>query len=60
MLPGGPKAYNALPGGQSIDVRSPHHDDEGRMYWIDNLQPPVHFVEADVVRNAEVRLTFVP
>jgi penicillin amidase len=60
MLPGGPKAYNALPGGQSIDTRSPHHDDEARMYWINNLQPQVNFVEADVVRNAEARQRFTP
>ena len=59
MLPGGPKAYNALPGGQSIDTRSPHHDDEA-MYWIVNQQPAVNFVEADVVRNAEARLRFMP
>jgi penicillin amidase len=60
MLPGGPRAYNALPGGQSIFPGSPHHDDEARLYWSKNLQPPVNFVEADVVRNAEARLRFMP
>src|SRR5262249_3648603 len=60
MLPTGPKAYNALPGGESYFSTSPHHDDEARMYWINNLAPPVNFVEADVVRNAEARLRFTP
>ncbi len=60
LLPDGPRAHNALPGGQSIDPASPHKDDEARMYWVNNVQPAVHFFEADVVRNAEARLRFVP
>lgn len=60
MLPTGPKAYNAIPGGQSFFSTSPHHDDEARMYWIKNLAPPVNFVETDVVHNAEARLKFTP
>jgi penicillin amidase len=59
MLPTGPKAYNALPGGQTFDT-GPHHDDEARMYWINNLAPPVNFVELDVVQHSEARLRFTP
>jgi penicillin amidase len=62
MLPTGPKAYNALPGGQSIRTDDPHHhhDDEARLYWTKNLAPPVNFVEADVVHNAEAHQRFTP
>jgi penicillin G amidase len=60
MLPSGPKAYNALPGGAAMDPRSAHHDDEARHYWNRNEQPPIFFVETDVVKNAEARLRFVP
>ncbi len=59
MTPDGPLAFNALPGGQSIDATSPHHADEAE-HWIRNEQPPISFHEADVVAHFERRLTIHP
>jgi penicillin G amidase len=59
MLPTGPVARNALPGGQNIDRRSPHHADEAAL-WIQNQNQPVNFLENDVVTHAEARRRFVP
>lgn len=58
MLPEGPRAFNAIPGGQSIDPASPHKDDEA-MLWIRNEQPPLYFTESDVQAHAERTLTVV-
>lgn len=55
MLPDGPHAYNAIPGGQVLDVDSPHHADEAAL-WIANEAPEVAFREADVVTHAERRV----
>ena len=57
MSPDGPAAFNALPGGQSEDPESPHHDDEAQL-WIENEQPPMYFERADVDANAEATLRF--
>lgn len=59
MTPDGPLAFNAIPGGQSIDPNSPHKDDEA-MLWIRNEQPPLYFTETDVQAHAERTLTVVP
>jgi len=59
MTPDGPRAFNALPGGQSIDPDSPHKADEAQ-FWIRNAQPPLFFFERDVVAHAERRIQLVP
>jgi penicillin amidase len=59
MTADGPLAFNALPGGQSIDPTSPHHADEAA-HWIANEQPPLAFHEDDVVAHFERRLTIHP
>lgn len=48
----GPIAYNAIPGGQSIDPRSPHKSDEA-MHWIRNRQPRIAFQESEVRAAAQ-------
>ncbi len=58
MTPQGPRAFNALPGGQREDTTSPHHADEAEL-WRRNQQPPLRFERADVEANAAERLTFV-
>jgi penicillin amidase len=57
--PAGPRALNALPGGQHIDLRSPHHADEAEL-WRTNRRHPVPFSERDIARAAERRLRFLP
>ncbi len=47
MTPSGPKAWNALPGGQAFDPASPHHADEVE-HWRRNKAPPLYFTEAEV------------
>lgn len=59
MTPEGPLAWNALPGGQSIDPDSPHHADEME-HWRKNEAPPFYLRESDVVSHAERRVRFVP
>ncbi len=59
MTPEGPRAFNAIPGGQSIDPDSPHKADEA-MLWIRNEQPAMHFEQADIEAHAERRLRFRP
>jgi penicillin amidase len=58
MTSDGPRAFNALPGGQSEDVDSPHHADEAEL-WRRNVQPPLYFERADVEEHAEARFRFV-
>lgn len=59
MTPEGPRAFNAIPGGQSIDPASPHKQDEA-LLWIRNEQPPLHFTYEDVMANAARTLRIVP
>ncbi len=59
MRPEGPRAWNALPGGQVLDPRSPHHADEIEL-WRRNEAPMVPFDRADVEAAAEQRLRFEP
>ncbi len=56
MTPEGPLAWNAIPGGQSIDPDSPHKSDEA-LLWIRNEQPPLYFRESDVVAHWERRVS---
>jgi len=55
MRPEGPRAFNAIPGGQSEDPDSAHHADEAE-YWRVNQAPPIWFERKDVVAHAVRRL----
>lgn len=59
MTPDGPRAWNAIPGGQSMDPASPHHRDEMEL-WRRNQAQPLYFTDADVEAHVAERLTFVP
>jgi len=59
MTPQGPRAWNALPGGNHHDPALPHHADEAEL-WRRNEAPQLAYEEADVVLAAERRLRFVP
>lgn len=59
MTPDGPRAWNALPGGQVFDPESKHHADEAE-HWRRNEAPPLYFTEGDVNAHAESSLSFVP
>lgn len=52
VTPDGPIAFNALPGGQSIDPNSPHKMDEA-LLWIRNEQPRIAFQETEVRAAAD-------
>jgi penicillin amidase len=59
LHPDGPRAWNALPGGQQHDPQAPHHADEAEL-WRKNESAPLAYEEADVVRSAERRIRLVP
>ena len=60
MTPEGPvMPFNALPGGQSEDIRSPHHADEAEL-WRMNQQPPLYYTRTDVEANAEATFSISP
>lgn len=59
MTPEGPRAWNAIPGGQSIDPDSPHHADEAER-WRRNHAPPLYFTDADVDAHVESTVRFIP
>jgi len=59
MTPEGPKAFNALPGGQQHDPEGEHHADEAEL-WRRNEAPPMYFFEKDVVKHAEERIQLTP
>ncbi len=59
MTPEGPRAWNALPGGQQHDPEGAHHADEAE-FWRRNQAPPMYFFEEDVVKHAEERIQFTP
>lgn len=52
--PAGPRAFNALPGGEVWDPRSPHFRDEAEL-WRRNQTHPVPFLLADVIAAKEKR-----
>jgi penicillin amidase len=58
MTPSGPRAYNAIPGGQNEDPDSPHHRDEAE-HWRTNVQPAIYFDRRDVEEHAVSRYSFV-
>jgi penicillin amidase len=57
LSPEGPRAFNALPGGQSIDRASPHVRDEAEL-WRANRVHAVPYREADVATEAGTRWRF--
>lgn len=59
MDPAGPRAFNALPGGESIDRFSPFHANEAEL-WRNNQSHPMPRTEAEVVASYRVRLRFEP
>jgi penicillin amidase len=59
MTPTGPRAFNAIPGGQVLDPASPHHRDEAAL-WIQNQAPAIAYEEADIVAHFERRLDVHP
>ncbi|HOX46874.1 MAG TPA: penicillin acylase family protein [Myxococcota bacterium] len=59
MGPDGPRAWNALPGGQQHDPAGLHHADEMER-WRRNEAPPLAYEELDVVTHAERRIQLVP
>ncbi len=52
MTADGPVAFNALPGGQSIDPNSTHKMDEA-LLWIRNQQPRLAFQETEIRAAAD-------
>jgi penicillin amidase len=59
MTPEGPRAWNALPGGQVFDPRSLHHADEMER-WRRNEAPSLYFSDKDVNAHASTELSFSP
>ncbi|AUX42304.1 uncharacterized protein SOCE26_037340 [Sorangium cellulosum] len=59
MTPDGPRAWNALPGGQHFDPESPHHADEAE-HWRRNEAPEMYFTDEAVQAHEESRLVFIP
>lgn len=57
--PDGPRAFNALPGGQTIDPGSRHFRDEAEL-WRANRAHAVPFREAEVAAEAGGRWRFEP
>lgn len=59
MTPSGPKAWNALPGGQVFDPSSPHHADEVE-HWRRNKAPPLYFTESEVNAHKAASTSYEP
>jgi penicillin amidase len=59
MTPMGPRAWNALPGGQAFDPRSPRHSDELE-HWRRNKAPSLYFTEAEVNAHKASGVTYEP
>lgn len=59
MTKEGPKAWNALPGGQQYDPDGAHHADEMEL-WRRNQANPMYFIDADVDAHKESTLRFIP
>jgi penicillin amidase len=59
MTDTGPRVWNALPGGNVFDPRSPHYADEVQL-WRRNEAPPLYFSDADVMTHAEETWRFMP
>lgn len=59
MDPAGPRAFNVLPGGNDINVRSRHHADEAEL-WRTNRVHPIAQLEPEVAAAAESRVHYAP
>ncbi|MBN1210680.1 MAG: penicillin acylase family protein [Myxococcaceae bacterium] len=59
MTPEGPRAWNALPGGQHFDPRSDHHADELES-WRRNQAPRLAFTREEVNADKASSLSFAP
>lgn len=59
LLPDGPVAVNALPGGQSDDPQSPHYDDLLQK-WLRNETFPYFFKLSQVLDNKEYYIRWEP
>ncbi|WP_224360263.1 penicillin acylase family protein [Hyalangium versicolor] len=59
MTPQGPRAWDALPGGQVFDPKSPHHADEME-HWRRNEAPSLYFSDDDVNAHKATNLSFYP
>lgn len=55
----GPRAWNALPGGQVFDPRSPRHADELE-HWRRNQAPSLYFTDAEVNAHKASGITYEP
>ena len=55
----GPRAWNALPGGQVFDPSSPHHADELE-HWRRNQAPSLYFTDAEVNAHKASGATYEP
>ena len=60
MDPAGPRAFNALPGGEIFNTQSPHHADEMNNYWRLNQVHPLPHTEAEVITAYERHYVFMP
>lgn len=59
MDPTGPKARNALPGGNVWDTASPYFKNDDEL-WRRNQNHPVWLARKDVIMDAKERITYVP
>ncbi|OJT20542.1 hypothetical protein BO221_31615 [Archangium sp. Cb G35] len=59
MTQEGPRAWNALPGGQVFDPRSPHHADEME-HWRRNKAPALYFTDAEVNAHRASSISYAP
>jgi penicillin amidase len=59
MDPAGPKARNALPGGNVWDTASPYFKNDDEL-WRRNQNRPVWLARKDVIMDAKERITYVP
>jgi penicillin amidase len=59
MDPAGPRAFNAIPGGNVWDRKSLHFSDEAEL-WRKNQTHPIPFLLADVIADKERRTLISP
>ena len=59
MTDTGPTIWNALPGAQVLDARSPYFGAEIE-FWRTNQAPPLYFTDADIDVHADARTTYQP
>jgi len=59
MTDTGPKIWNALPGAQVLDARSPYFGAEIE-FWRNNEAPPLYYTDADIEAHVDARTTYTP